>query len=119
VSAFKDLEIEWGGSVYKVEAGRRFALICALEEHVTLGEIGLMAADPSRMNASALARGFAAILRFVGVTEVRDGKTAPVSGEAVYGQLFGGAPDPAKAMAAVRTLLAIVEPDGVAKPEPI
>jgi len=114
---FKDLVIEWGRNDYKVDAGRRFDLICALENHVAIGEIAMMANDPARMRATSLANGFAAILRFVGVTEVRDGKTVPIGGEAVFGLLFGGAAEADRAMAAVMTLMAIIQPDAaVEKP---
>ncbi len=110
-AVFKDLVIEWAGAEYSVAADQRFDLISALEDHVPIGEIAAMATDPSRMRATALARGFAAILRFVGVTEVRNGKTVPITGETVFGALFGGDSDASKAMAAVTTLLAIVQPD--------
>lgn len=111
---FKDLVIEWGGAEYSVEADRRFDLICRLEEHVAIGDLAAMAMDPARMRATTLARGFAAVLRFVGVTEVRGGKTIPITGEGVYGIIFGGGADAGKSMAAISTLMAIIEPDGVA-----
>lgn len=108
---FKDIAIGWEGKDYVLAGEDRFKVICLVEDEVTIAEIAAMAIDPSRLNASKVAKGFAVILRFLGVTEVRDGKTVPIRAETVFARMFGDGSATDGPLVAVTVLLALIQPD--------
>lgn len=111
MTAFSDISIGWDGKDYVIEGRSRFKVICLVEEEVTIGEIAAMAMDPSRLKATAVAKGFGAILRFLGVTEVQGGKTIPITAETVFVRMFGDGANSDGPLVAVTILLALIQPD--------
>ena len=110
MSAFSDISIGWDGKDYVIEGRQRFRVICLVEEEVTIGEIAGMAMDPARLKATSVAKGFCAILRFLGVTEVQGGKTVPITAETVFVRMFGEGADGDGPLVAVTILLALIQP---------
>jgi hypothetical protein len=105
---FQDVHLEWKGKRYTIPSNKMMGAIARIEQHVTLKELYVAAADRGTLKLGTLAAAYGSVLRYAG---------AAVDDEDVYSGMFqDGAQD--AIIGALEGLMAMMIPPSATAAKP-